>query len=48
MKSIKIFFTNLFPSIILNNDIIATIVYNLSNVIADFQDKINKQLNTDI
>jgi hypothetical protein len=48
MEAIKIFFTNLFPIQILENEIIATIVFNLSEIIGEFQEKINNQINTDI
>lgn len=48
MENFKIFFSNLFPSLILENKIVATIVFNLSEILGQFQDKIDNTLNTDI
>lgn len=48
MEEIKIFFANLFPEYILGNKIIATIIFNLSEHFGKIQEKIDKQINTDI
>lgn len=48
MNNFVIFFSSMFPKIILNNKIIATIVYNLGIKINETKVKIDKTLNNDI
>ena len=47
-NNFAIFFTSLFPSIILENKIIATIVYNLSVRFNETKIKVEQNLNNDI
>lgn len=47
-NNLKTFFADMFPSIILNNSIVSTIIFNLGEIFSNFQDRINKELNTDI
>lgn len=47
-NNFAIFFTSLFPNIILENKIISTIVYNLSIRFLDVKTKVEQNLNNDI
>jgi len=47
-SNIEIFFASLFPKIILKNEIIATIVYNISLRLTSIKKKIDNTTNTDI
>ena len=42
------FFSNLFPKVILKNDIVSTIIYNISLALGAIKDKIDNVTNTDI
>jgi hypothetical protein len=48
LEQIQIYFTKLFTSIILKNEIVATIIYNISLQISDFDVKMKQKLNKDI
>jgi hypothetical protein len=48
MNKIQIFFSKLFAMIILKNEIVATIVYNIMLQITDFDKKMKNKLNKDI
>lgn len=47
-SKIEIFFTGLFPKIILGNNIVSTIIFNLGLIFRDFKNKIDNTINTDI
>lgn len=47
-SKIGIFFSKLFSSIILENEIVSTILYNVSKQLSQFKTKIDNTLNTDI
>lgn len=48
MNKFEVFFSKLFPNIILKNEIVATILYNINNLMVKFKEKIDYKLNTDI
>lgn len=48
LTNLQIFFHNLFPAIILENKIVATIIYNLGIEISNFKDTMDNTLNHDI
>lgn len=48
MNRIEIFFSKLFPNIILKNEIVSTILYNVNILLVEFKKKIDYKLNTDI
>lgn len=47
-KKIEIYFSKMFSSIILKNNIVATILYVVKENLIIFKDKLDKTLNTDI
>lgn len=47
-SKIELFFVGLFPNLILNNNIISTIVYNVGLEFKKFKTKLDNTLNTDI
>ena len=48
MDKITIFFSKLFSNIILQNKIVATVLYNISKQLVVFKNKLDVQLNNDI
>lgn len=48
MDKFGIFFSKLFSSIILDNEIVATVLYRISLQLSEFKSKIDNTLNTDI
>jgi len=47
-KKIEIYFSKMFSSIILKNNVVATILYVVKENLIIFKDKLDKTLNTDI
>ena len=47
-SKIEIFFTGLFPTIVLKNTIVATIIYNIGLKLNVFKTEIDNTINTDI
>jgi hypothetical protein len=47
-SKIELFFTGLFPKIILRNNIVATIIFNLGLKFKEVKNNIDNSLNTDI
>lgn len=47
-NNLRVFFSEMFPELVLKNVIVATIVFNLGIIFSDLQDRINQDLNTDI
>jgi len=48
MDKIVIFFSKMFSNVILQNKIVATVLYNISNQLVVFKNKLDIQLNNDI
>jgi hypothetical protein len=47
-KPIQIFFSSLFPAIVLKNKIVSTIVYNIATVFGTMKDEADIVTNSDI
>lgn len=48
MTRIEIFFSNLFPKLILRKKLVATVLYVISKHVTNFKTKMDLTLNTDI
>ncbi len=47
-SKLELFFSGLFPKLILENIIVSTIIYNIGLLLKDFKTKIDNSLNNDI